>query len=107
MSQFDSWFPNITLHFDQYNFTLFFSELSLESKDASQNARYMVHTLQLKDDCAFSEYDLREYVTLRPLNTTKLYTKVLVCLTYYQEVYICVQFIHCMRQKRLLTFVNL
>eukprot|EP00112_Aurelia_sp_Birch-Aquarium-sp1_P025902 Seg888.11 transcript_id=Seg888.11/GoldUCD/mRNA.D3Y31 product="Tripeptidyl-peptidase 2" protein_id=Seg888.11/GoldUCD/D3Y31 len=53
------------------------ADLSLESKDSTQNARYMIHKLQLKDDCAFSEHDLREYVTLRPLNTTKLYMKVL------------------------------
>eukprot|EP00795_Rhopilema_esculentum_P016379 gene16379-7781_t len=52
-------------------------ELTLQSLDASQDARYLVHVLQLEKDSRFSENDMREYVTLKPLNTSRLYVKVL------------------------------
>jgi len=53
------------------------AELKLESKDQTQNSRYLIHFLQLQNERRFSENEHRQYVTLRPLDETTIRVKVL------------------------------
>eukprot|EP00794_Sanderia_malayensis_P011065 gene11065-12233_t len=52
------------------------AELELQSHDQSQNARYLFQSVQLQEDCSFAEYELHQYVTLKPLNEKKMYAKI-------------------------------
>ena len=73
-----------TLNLNTYTDFNYFSGVTLKCEDRERDVRYLIHSIQIHQDCAFRDNEFHKYVTLKPLTETTQHFKVLVCI-YYTE----------------------